>query len=84
MAGTTVNSVSVGVTESDVVKRIPAEVREERLKEELPRQFVAPSGKGWFAQCAEVADVVGILCSREARWITGSVVPANGGAAVVL
>jgi 3-oxoacyl-[acyl-carrier protein] reductase len=84
MAGTTANSISVGVTESDIVKRLTPEKREERLKEELPKQFVAPGGKPWFAQCEEVADVVGMLCSREARWITGSVIPANGGAVVIL
>ncbi|KUJ10904.1 3-oxoacyl-reductase [Mollisia scopiformis] len=84
MAGTTANSVSVGATESEVAKRLGRERLEERLKEELPKQWVAPGGKGWFAQVEEVADVVGMLCSREGRWITGSVVPANGGATVIL
>jgi 3-oxoacyl-[acyl-carrier protein] reductase len=84
MAGTTANSISVGATESDAAKRLPVEKKEERIKEELERQLIAPGGKGYFAQCEEVADVVGMLCSKEARWITGSVVPANGGAAVIL
>jgi len=84
MAGSTANSISVGATESDAAKRLPVETKEERLREEMERQLIAPGGSGHFAQCEEVADVVGMLCSREARWITGSVVPANGGASVIL
>lgn len=84
MAGSTANSISVGATESDAAKRLPAEKKEERIREEMERQLIAPGGKGHFAQCEEVADVVGMLCSREARWMTGSVVPANGGASMIL
>lgn len=88
MAGTTANSVSVGVTESDAVKSMmalmPPEIREKLQKEELSKQLIAPAGQRYFAQCEEVADVVGMLCSKEARWMTGSIIPANGGAVMIL
>lgn len=84
MAGTTANSISVGPTESDRVKRISPALLDQRMKIELAKQVIAPEGQPYFAQCDDVADIVGMICSREARWITGSVIPANGGAAMIL
>jgi len=36
-----------------------------------------------LATIEDVADVVGFLVSEKARWVSGSVVAANGGAAKI-
>ncbi|KAF1919846.1 hypothetical protein BDU57DRAFT_546428 [Ampelomyces quisqualis] len=76
--GTTVNAVSVGMVDTPGLSGLPvqdsAKVRDERVK----RVKVVEGGRVGFAE--EVADVVGWLVSEKARWVTGSVVPANGGA----
>jgi 3-oxoacyl-[acyl-carrier protein] reductase len=36
-----------------------------------------------MGECEDVADVVGWLVSEKARWVSGSVVAANGGAAKI-
>lgn len=83
MAGTTANSVSVSATETEAIKRIAPEQRGERVKKATAGQVVSPESKPHLGQPEDVADVVGMLCSREARWITGSVIPANGGSAFI-
>jgi len=74
MAGTTANSVTVGLTETDSILMCPAGALEGFKNEFLPLQSIPRMG-----QPDEVADVVGMLCRRDARWITGSVVSASGG-----
>lgn len=74
MAGTTANSVTVGLTETESVMSCPPEMIEGFKKEFLPLQSVPRLG-----QPQDVADVVGLLCSRDARWITGCVISASGG-----
>ncbi|KAE9377668.1 NAD(P)-binding protein [Stipitochalara longipes BDJ] len=74
MAGTTANAVAVGLTQTDAVLQCPPDILEGFKQEFLPLQS-SPK----FAQPEDVADVVGLLSSRDARWITGSVVSASGG-----
>jgi 3-oxoacyl-[acyl-carrier protein] reductase len=44
----------------------------------VPKVKVVEGGRMGYAE--DVADVVGWLVSEKARWVTGSVVAANGGA----
>ena len=74
MAGTTANAVTVGLTETESVMQCPLEALEAFKREFMPLQS-SPR----FGQPEDVADVVGLLCSRDARWITGCVVSASGG-----
>ena len=65
--GITVNAVSPGPTDTDMV----APARRESAPKETPlRRLGQPS---------DVADVVAFLASEEARWITGQIVGVNGG-----
>lgn len=74
MAGTTANSVTVGLTQTDSVMQCPPDMLDKFKQEFIPLQSIPR-----FGQPEDVADVVGLLCSREARWITGTVVSASGG-----
>lgn len=74
MAGTTANSVSVGLTQTDSVMKCPPATLQKFKQEFIPLQSIPR-----FGQPSEVADVVGMLCGRDARWITGSVISASGG-----
>lgn len=74
MAGTTANAVTVGLTQTEAVMNCPPEAVEGFKEEFLPMQSLPK-----FGQPEDVADVVSLLCSREARWITGTVVSASGG-----
>ena len=74
MAGTTANAVTVGLTQTDSVMQVSPEMLENFKREFLPLQSVPR-----FGQPDDIADVVGLLCSREGRWITGCVVSASGG-----
>ncbi|MDR2018063.1 MAG: 3-oxoacyl-ACP reductase FabG [Syntrophobacterales bacterium] len=63
-----VNAVSPGFIETEMVK-------------DLPKEMILPMiPMGRFGTPAEVAAVVGFLCSEKASYITGQVVSVNGGA----
>jgi NAD(P)-dependent dehydrogenase (short-subunit alcohol dehydrogenase family) len=74
MANTTANAVTVGLTQTDSVMQCPPEVLESFKQEFITLQSIPK-----FGQPEDVADVVGMLCSRDARWITGCVISASGG-----
>lgn len=74
MAGTTANAVTVGLTQTESVMQCPAEALEGFKQEFIPFQSIPR-----FGQPEDVADVVSLLCGRDARWITGTVVSASGG-----
>lgn len=76
--GTTVNAVSVGLTDTPGVRRFPAAAVEALKAQRVPKVKVIEGGRMGYAE--DVADVVGWLVSEKARWVTGSVVAANGGA----
>jgi NAD(P)-dependent dehydrogenase (short-subunit alcohol dehydrogenase family) len=76
--GTTVNAVSVGLTDTPGVRAFPAAAVEALKAQRVPKVKVVAGGRMGYAE--DVADVVGWLVSEKARWQTGSVVAANGGA----
>lgn len=81
MAGTTANSVMVGLTETAWTKNgaVSQEVLDAFKEYWHPRQCIPG-----MAQPEDVADVIGMLCSREARWITASKVCADGGSVKII
>jgi NAD(P)-dependent dehydrogenase (short-subunit alcohol dehydrogenase family) len=77
--GITVNGVSPGWTEDSVLNSLPKEAQE------LIRNWHA---RGWtpmgrLGTPADVGNVVALLCSEEAGWITGQVIFADGGASLM-
>ncbi len=67
--GITVNTVSPGVTATDGLVLAPEQVN----------QMIAQTPLGRLGQPADIADVVALLVSDDARWITGQSIRANGG-----
>ena len=47
--------------------------------ETFKTEFIPLQSLPRFGQLDDVADVVGLLCSRNAKWITGGVISASGG-----
>ena len=69
--GITVNAVSPGATETDLLRHTnPAAALEQVAK-------ITPLGR--LGQPDDIADVVALVASPSARWITGQVIPATGG-----
>ena len=68
--GVTVNTVSPGYVETDLVMAIRAEVR---------RSIIESIPMGRLAKPEEVAAVVAFLASEEAGYITGANISVNGG-----
>ena len=68
--GVTVNTVSPGYVETDLVKAIRPEIRE---------RIVASIPMGRLAQPAEIAAVVAFLVAEDAGYITGANISVNGG-----
>jgi len=68
--GVTVNTVSPGYVETDMVKAIRQEIRD---------QIVAAIPMGRLAQPEEIANVVAFLVSPEASFVTGTTFVADGG-----
>jgi acetoacetyl-CoA reductase len=68
--GVTVNTVSPGYVETDMVKAIRQEIRD---------QIIAAIPMGRLAQPEEIAAVVAFLASEEAGYITGANISVNGG-----
>jgi len=76
--GTTVNAVSVGLTDTPGLRAFPAEAVQALKEQRLPKVKVVEGGR--MGQAEDVADVVDFLVSEKSRWVTGNVVAANGGA----
>jgi len=68
--GVTVNTVSPGYVETDLVMAIRKEIRE---------QIIASIPMGRLARPEEIAAVVAFLSSEEAGYITGANISVNGG-----
>ena len=68
--GVTVNTVSPGYVETDMVMAIRPEIRE---------QIIAAIPMGRLAKPEEIAAVVAFLASEEAGYITGANISVNGG-----
>ena len=75
----TVNAISPGWTEDSVLNSLPEQVQE------LIRNWHA---RGWtpmgrLGTPQDVGNVVRLLCSEDAGWITGQVIYADGGASLM-
>jgi 3-oxoacyl-[acyl-carrier protein] reductase len=76
--GLTVNAVSVGLTDTPGLRAHPAAAVNALKEQRVGKVKVVKEGR--MGQAEDVADVVGWLVSEKSRWVTGSVVAANGGA----
>ena len=77
--GITVNAVSPGFTEDSVLNSLP------EAAQDMVREW---HGQGWtpmgrLGTPADVGNVVALLCSEDAGWITGQTIYADGGASLV-
>ena len=68
--GITANVVSPGFIDTEVTQALPEKVRE---------SYLAAIPAGRFADPAEVASVVRFIASPEAAYISGAVIPVDGG-----
>lgn len=68
--GVTVNTVSPGYCETEIVKTIPAPLRE---------QIIASIPVGRIGQPTDIARAVDFLCAEGSSFITGVNLPVNGG-----
>lgn len=80
MEGTTFNSISVGFTKTEAYSKIPTDIRERLTAADAAEVAVGNR----IGEVEDVADVVGMLVSEKARWISGSVVDASGGKAKIM
>ncbi|WP_171112993.1 MULTISPECIES: 3-oxoacyl-ACP reductase FabG [Streptomyces] len=69
----TVNIVAPGLTDTDMTAQLSPELREEYVRQ-------IPLGR--MARPAEVARVVGFLASPAADYVTGAVIPVDGGSSM--
>ncbi|PYN79991.1 MAG: hypothetical protein DMD96_15025 [Candidatus Rokuibacteriota bacterium] len=77
--GITVNSVSPGLTDDSILSGFP--------------QLVVDTARAWHASGwtpmermgtpADIGNVVSLLCSPDAAWVTGQLIYADGGASLV-
>jgi len=77
--GITVNAISPGWTEDSVLNTLPEQVQQ--LIRDWHIRGWTPMGR--LGTPADVGDVVTLLCSEKARWITGQVIYADGGASLM-
>jgi enoyl-[acyl-carrier protein] reductase III len=73
--GITVNAISPGWTEDSVLNTLPDQVQE--LIRNWHKRGWTPMGR--LGTPADIGDVIVLLCSEKARWITGQVIYADGG-----
>jgi enoyl-[acyl-carrier protein] reductase III len=76
--GITVNAISPGWIEDSVLNTLPEEAQQ--LIRNWHNHGWTPMGR--LGTPADVGDVVVLLCSEKARWITGQVIYADGGASL--
>ena len=68
--GVRVNAIAPGYVETDMTSTI-----EDWRRKEIDARI--PMGR--FAQPAEIADVIAFLLSDDARYVSGAVIPVDGG-----
>jgi NAD(P)-dependent dehydrogenase (short-subunit alcohol dehydrogenase family) len=77
--GITVNAISPGWTEDSIFNTLPEQIQ--KLIRNWHIQGWTPMGR--LGTPADVCDVVVLFCSEKARWITGQVIYADGGASLM-
>ena len=75
----TVNAISPGWTEDSVLNTLPEQAQQ--LIRNWHTCGWTPMGR--LGTPADIGDVVALLCSQKARWITGQVIYADGGACLM-
>ena len=69
--GITVNCVAPGITETDMFRG--------SVPEAAQKQLISQTALGRLGKPEDIADVVAFIASEDSRWITGEVIPVNGG-----
>jgi NAD(P)-dependent dehydrogenase (short-subunit alcohol dehydrogenase family) len=77
--GITVNAVSPGLTEDSVLNGLPDEVVD--AARNWHTSGWTPMGR--LGTPADIGNVVSLLCSEQASWITGQTIYADGGASLM-
>ena len=77
--GITVNAISPGWTEDSVLNSLPQQVQD--LITNWHVRGWTPMGR--LGTPADIAGVVGLFCSKDADWITGQIIYADGGASLM-
>jgi enoyl-[acyl-carrier protein] reductase III len=77
--GITVNAVSPGLTEDSVLNGLPDEVVEASRNWHVSGW--TPMGR--MGTPADIGNVVALLCSEQAGWITGQTIHADGGGSLM-
>jgi NAD(P)-dependent dehydrogenase (short-subunit alcohol dehydrogenase family) len=77
--GITVNAISPGWTEDSVLNTLPEQAQQ--LIRNWHVRGWTPMGR--LGTSEDVGNVVALLCSEKARWITGQVIYADGGASLM-
>jgi enoyl-[acyl-carrier protein] reductase III len=76
--GITVNAISAGLTEGSVLDGLPVEAVQ---LARVWHQRWTPMGR--LGTPADIGNVVALICSDDAAWITGQVISADGGASLM-
>lgn len=66
----TVNSIAPGMVDTDILKTIPADIMEQKIKNTPAQRLGDPS---------EIASVASFLASDDSSWVTGNCILACGG-----
>jgi enoyl-[acyl-carrier protein] reductase III len=77
--GITVNAISPGWTEDSVLNTLPEQAQ--RLIRDWHVRGWTPMGR--LGTPEDIGNVVALFCSDKARWITGQVIYADGGASLM-
>src|SRR3989442_751228 len=77
--GITVNGISPGWTEDSVLNSLPTAAQD--LIRNWHTRGWTPMGR--LGTPADIGNVVALLCSQEAGWVTGQVIFADGGASLM-
>lgn len=77
--GITVNAISPGWTEDSVLNTLPDQVQQ--LLRDWHIRGWTPMGR--LGTPADIGDVIVLFCSEKARWITGQIIYADGGASLM-
>jgi NAD(P)-dependent dehydrogenase (short-subunit alcohol dehydrogenase family) len=77
--GITVNAISPGWTEDSVLNSLPPQAQD--LIRIWHERGWTPMGR--LGTPADIGDVVALFCAKEAGWITGQVIYADGGASLM-
>ncbi len=77
--GITVNAISPGWTEDSVLNTLPEQAQQ--LIRNWHVRGWTPMGR--LGTPEDVGNVVALFCSEKARWITGQVIYADGGASLM-